>query len=162
MPPVVVLTTKPMRCSVTPVVVVVVVAEVVADVADVAVAVVAVDGTVAVETVGEVAAVVEALDVPDVPDVLDVLDEVEVATLVAEDVGSVEGEDVVLVVEVDDFVGAVVSKRSQPAAKRHRSDTARMMLMSRTTIRVGLSGMKRDMISTSFPESRRPGTGLAR
>lgn len=149
-----VLTTKPIRCSVTPVVVGAVVVADVADAADVAV--VAVDGAVAVETVGEVKVVVEPL---------------EVAILVADDGGSVDAVgdvdavdavDAVVVVEAVDFVGAVVSKRSQPAARRHMSETARMMLMSWTTIRVGLNGLKRDMISTSFPECRRPGTGLAR
>lgn len=138
---------------------------VVADVADAAdVAVVAVDGAVAVETVGEVKVVVEPLEVA-------ALEPLEVAILVADDGGSVDAVgdvdavdavDAVVVVEAVDFVGAVVSKRSQPAARRHMSETARMMLMSWTTIRVGLNGLKRDMISTSFPECRRPGTGLAR
>lgn len=133
-------------------------------------AVVAVDGAVAVEAVGEVAEEVAALEALETLETLEVLEVLEVGALevlelfkvvalVADAVGSVDAE---VVVEAVDFVGAVVSNRSQPTARKHRSETARMMLMSWTKIRVGLNGVKRDMISTSFPECRRPGTGLAR
>jgi len=151
------------------------------------VAVVAVDGAVVVEAVGEVADVVEELEVaalvaddvggvdavvavppevalegarevPDPPPVVAVAADVALAEAAVETVVTEEALAVVAVV----FVVAVVSKRSQPAKTKHRSVIARMMLMSRKMIRDNLNGVKRAMISTSFPECRRLESCLVR